>query len=89
MAEAAARRAAAHTALKALHAEYIATCGPFFVELPFRAASVPGWVYLPIEDCVILMETARRLADGLGRRLNAGSPIDQAPFEPDPDAGGS
>ncbi len=65
------------------------TCGPFFVELPFRAASVPGWVYLPIEDCVILMETARRLADGLGRRLNAGSPIDQAPFEPDPDAGGS
>lgn len=30
---------------------------------PFTAADAPGWVYLPIEDTVILADTARRLKD--------------------------
>lgn len=55
------RREDACRALRARHAEYLKECGVWFSDRPFRAQGVPGWIYLPTEDLVILESTLARL----------------------------
>ena len=57
MAEASERRELARGQLRELHEGYIAKCGWMFTTRPFRSPAVPGWVYLPVEDTVILRST--------------------------------
>jgi len=39
-------------ALRKVHKYYIHACGQRFAHIPFRARAVPGWIYLPVFDCV-------------------------------------
>lgn len=44
--------AAALTALRKLHRLYVRRCGSRFRDVPFRARTVPGWVYDPTTDTI-------------------------------------
>lgn len=48
-------------ALKAHHLAWLRGPSLGRVDAPFRDSRVPGWVYLPIEDVVIMEETAQRI----------------------------
>jgi hypothetical protein len=58
------RRDAAAAQLRAAY-QQTAARDPWLCDAPFRDAGTPGWVYLPVEDCVILAETARRLLSAI------------------------
>ena len=50
----------------ALHAKHNAALNsgllnPFQIDSPFTDDTYPGWIYLPIDDCVIMAVTAELL----------------------------
>jgi len=38
--------------LRRMHRNFVDACGDRFADRPMRAIAVPGWVYLPVFDCV-------------------------------------
>jgi hypothetical protein len=42
------------TALRKLHKRYVRACGSRFRSVPFCAIAVPGWIYVPKTDTVML-----------------------------------
>ena len=52
--------AAALTALRKLHRLYVRSCGSRFRDVPFRARTVPGWVYDPTTDTIRRVRTSNR-----------------------------
>jgi hypothetical protein len=63
MKAAAEHREDARQRLSKQYAEAIHTMHPFEIGDPYQNEAAPGWVYLPVEDAVILHETARRIAE--------------------------
>jgi hypothetical protein len=57
-----ARREAARALLHKKYYEVMHTLSPWAIDAPFRDNAQPGWVYLPIDDVVIMVSTAERLA---------------------------
>ena len=45
-------REQALAALRRVHRDFLACCGDQFADRPMRARVVPGWLYLPVFDCV-------------------------------------
>ncbi len=58
--------------LRRLHRHYVAHVDPTIADLPVGSDDVPGWLYLPIEDVVILMDTARKIASVMAARGHRG-----------------
>jgi hypothetical protein len=56
------RRDAAAATLRAAY-QQAAALDPWRCTAPFTHTDASGWVYLPVEDCVILAETAQQLRE--------------------------
>ena len=65
-AEANRRRDEACRILRAAHDATLADCHPFDITRPFQSDAAPGWVYLVVEDTVILTSTYDEILN-LGR----------------------
>ncbi len=65
-AEANARRDKACGILREAHDAYLTDCHPFDITRPFKSHAAPGWVYLVVEDTVILTSTYDEILN-LGR----------------------